>query len=303
MRVRLGTRRSKLAMAQSIYIKERLESLWKGLTVDIVGITTKGDKMLRFSLSEIGGKGVFVKDIEKALMEGAVDIAVHSMKDVPSELERGLSIAVIPEREDPRDAFVGGRFSSIEDLPKGARVGTSSLRRTSQLKSLRPDIEVVPIRGNLDTRIRKIEELGLSGIVCAVAGLKRLGLFHLASFIFGLDELVPAVGQGALALEIREGDKEILRVVEPLLDEKSYAEVMEEREYSRLLGGGCEVPLGGACVLNDNKKVFYGFLGSRDGRRFLKRVKTFSEKEPAGRSVAEDMLSSGGREILEEIFG
>ncbi len=301
MRLRLGTRRSKLAISQSVYVKELLEERWKGLIIDLVKIVTKGDKMLRFSLSEIGGKGVFVKEIEKALLDGSIDLAVHSMKDVPSQLENGLWIPVVPSREDPRDAFVGEHVRRLEDLPEGARVGTSSLRRASQIKMKRPDIEVVPIRGNLDTRIRKMKEMGLSGIVAAKAGLNRLGLSHLASFVFEPEDMVPAVGQGALAVEIRRDDLETLRLIEPIGDGITSLEISEERAFQERMGGSCHIPLGGLCIIRDGSKVFYGFLGDESGKRTFKRKAEFDLDDEAGLSVAEDILSSGGSEVLKEL--
>ena len=302
MILRLGTRGSKLALAQSIWVKEKLEEAWKGLSVQLVKIKTTGDKILDSPLSRIGGKGVFVKDIEKKLLSGEIDLAVHSMKDVPYELEEGLSIAAIPEREDPRDVFVGRqKISSLEEIPQGARIGTSSLRRSAQLKHIRPDLEIVPIRGNLDTRIRKIQTENLFGIVVAAAGMKRLGMEDLISFYFNQDLLIPAVGQGALAVEIRKDDDTVLRIVEPINHKKSWEMMQEEREFLRVMGGGCQIPMGGICRIDGGKRRFLGFVADTQGKRLI-RVEEVGFSG-VGRRAGERLLSMGGREIVKELLG
>ncbi len=299
--IKLGTRGSKLALLQSIWVKEKIEERWKHVKVELVKIKTKGDRILDAPLSKIGGKGVFVKDIEVALLKGSIDFAVHSMKDVPAEIEKNLDLPVIPEREDPRDVFVSRtKVSSIMDIPEGARIGTSSLRRTAQIRALRPDLEVVPIRGNLDTRIKKIEVENLFGIIVAAAGINRMGLQNLVSFYFEPDEMIPAVGQGALALETRKDDKEIIKYLEFLDDENTRVTVLEERDFLYTMGGGCQVPMGGFCTMDNGRLKFFGFVGDMDGR-IIKEVRLGSRG--LGKGVAEDLLRRGGREIMEEILG
>ena len=237
----IATRESRLALWQAEHVKSLLEGM--GHTVSLLGMTTRGDQILDRSLSKVGGKGLFVKELEVALEEGAADLAVHSLKDVPMELPDGFTLACVMEREDPRDAWVSGRYASLDDLPQGATVGTSSLRRMALLRALRPDLKIEALRGNLDTRLKKLDDGLYDGIVLAAAGLKRLGLASRIRSVFEPEQMLPAAGQGALGIEVRSDRTDVTQVLHALLHSPTWLAVSAERAVSRVMGGSCSMPL------------------------------------------------------------
>lgn len=298
--LRIGTRASRLALWQAEWVQQQLEQLHPGLTVSLVPITTKGDKILDVPLAKVGGKGLFVKELEEALYDGSVDLAVHSMKDVPSVLPPGLILPCIPLREDPRDALVTPDGRGFAQLPQGARIGTSALRRQAQLLHRRPDLTIVSLRGNVETRLRKMDEEGLDGIVLAAAGLKRLGLAERISAYLPTDMSLPAIGQGALGLECRQGDERTLALIAPLHHADTAVAVTAERAFLRRLNGGCQVPLAAHAVVTGDRVNLVGLVAEVDGRRLLKDTfdAPVSEAEVAGRQLAESLLSQGADSIL-----
>jgi hydroxymethylbilane synthase len=237
----IATRESRLALWQAEHVKSLLEQ--RGHQVSLLGMTTKGDQILDRSLSKVGGKGLFVKELEVALEEGHADLAVHSLKDVPMDLPEGFALACVMEREDPRDAFVSNRYAAFADLPQGAVVGTSSLRRVVLLRSLRPDLKIEPLRGNLDTRLRKLDDGNYDAIVLAAAGLKRLGLGQRFRQVFEPEQMLPAAGQGALGIEVRANRADLLEILSPLAHQSTWLAVAAERAVSRAMGGSCSMPL------------------------------------------------------------
>lgn len=303
--LRIATRKSKLALWQAEHVAERLRQFHGKLTVELVKITTQGDKILDAPLAKIGGKGLFVKELEIALLEGRADIAVHSMKDVPVELPEGLEIAAILEREDPRDVFVSHRFSSLTELPEGAVVGTSSLRRQCQLKSRFPHLKVKPLRGNVDTRLAKLARGEFDAIILAYAGLKRLGLAEGATEILDPEILLPAIGQGAIGIECRSEDKDTKELIAPLHHEETARCIAAERAMNRRLGGGCQVPIAGYAVLKGDMLFLRGRLGTPDGHLLLEETISggASEAEALGIELAEGLLARGGEAILIGIDG
>lgn len=304
-RVILGTRGSKLALRQSLIIKEMLEKSHEELEVELAIIKTTGDKITDVPLARIGGKGLFVKEIEEALLEGRIDLAVHSMKDIPGELPSGLIIGAVPRREDPRDVFVSFSALRLWDLPPGAVVGTSSLRRTVQLKKLRPDLRVEILRGNLDTRLRKVEEGLFDAAILAAAGIHRMGWHEIITEYLDPLEFLPAAGQGALGIEIREGDETIATLVSGLHDEPTAVSVKAERSFLRELEGGCQVPMGCHCFHEGDRIRVVGMIASLDGSVVIKGevVGKPDEAESIGRVLAEKLKNSGGEEILRSIYG
>ncbi len=237
----IATRESRLALWQANHVKALLEQ--QGHQVTLLGMTTLGDQILDRSLSKVGGKGLFVKELETALEDGRADLAVHSLKDVPMELPVGFELACVMEREDPRDAWVSPKYATLQDLPQGATVGTSSLRRMALLRALRPDLKIEPLRGNLDTRLRKLDDGLYDGIVLAAAGLKRLGLAERIRSVFETTEMLPAAGQGALGIEVRSGRDDVVQALKHLMDTKTWLVVSAERAVSRVMGGSCSMPL------------------------------------------------------------
>jgi len=307
-RLRIGTRRSALARAQSGWVRGRLAALHPGLEIDLVPMETQGDKLLDAPLAKFGGKGLFVKELEEALLDGRIDLAVHSLKDVPVALPGGLHLGAICEREDPRDALVSPRHGVFAKLPQGARVGTSSLRRQAQLKARRPDLEIVPLRGNVQTRLDKIEREGLDAVVLALAGLRRLGLEGHVTEILDPEVSLPAIGQGALAIECRTEDPATNARVAGLVHPESASAARAERAFLARLGGGCQVPLGAYATLDGNRLRLRAFVGSPDGTRAVRgeRRGTVEEGESIGRALAEDLIARGAEEIiadLERAFG
>jgi hydroxymethylbilane synthase len=245
----IATRESRLALWQAHHLQDLLQE--RGCKVEILGMTTQGDQILDRSLSKVGGKGLFVKELEVALEEGHADLAVHSLKDVPMDMPEGFALACVMAREDPRDAWVSPHFATLQDLPQGAVVGTSSLRRTVLLRALRPDLRIEPLRGNLDTRLRKLDEGQYAGIVLAAAGLKRLGLSDRIRHIFAITEMLPAAGQGALGIEIRSAREDVRTVLAPLADHTTWLAVAAERAVSRAMGGSCSMPLAAHATLHN----------------------------------------------------
>lgn len=301
--ITIGTRGSQLALWQANWVKEAVNRNHPDLTIELVIIKTKGDKILDVPLAKVGGKGLFVKEIEEALLDGRVDLAVHSMKDMPADIPVGLCIGAIPEREEPRDVLITRSRLPLERLDKGARIGTSSLRRSAQLLRVRPDIRIVPLRGNLDTRLKKLESEALDAIVLAAAGVRRLGLADRITQILDESILLPAVGQGALCIEIRENDSRIAPVVADLDDLATRQVVMGERMFLNRLEGGCQVPIAGHGHIDENGYTLTGLVCDVDGSHQVKQSQTGPEaqSEQIGRQLAETLLAMGAGEILERL--
>ncbi|WP_180008477.1 hydroxymethylbilane synthase [Acinetobacter sp. YH12238] len=302
--LKIATRQSPLALWQAEHIRARLEAMHADLTVELVTFVTQGDKILDTPLAKIGGKGLFVKELEAALMDGRADLAVHSMKDVPMALPEGLSLAVICEREDPLDAFVSNHYASFADLPQGAKVGTSSLRRKCQILKARPDIEIIDLRGNVGTRLSKLDDGQYDAIILASAGLKRLGLEQRIRHTIQPDVSLPAVGQGALGLECRSQDQAVLDLILPLMDADTNVCVRAERAFNAYLEGGCQVPIAGYATLQNGQLQIEGRVGSVDGQTILKAVQ-FGAPEQAemlGEELAKALLAQGAGELLKALY-
>lgn len=303
--IKIGTRASLLAMAQSTNIKNLIEKQYPDVTVELVKIVTKGDKILDVPLAMVGGKGLFVKELEDAMLQNEVDLAVHSMKDVPAELPEGLHLGIITKREDPRDAFISNDYKTFANLPAGAKVGTSSLRRKAQLGLLRKDIVIEDLRGNLDTRLRKLDEKQYDAIILAAAGLNRLKLSDRITSCFSAVEMLPAVGQGAVGIELRRADEELLQGLLFLQDDATSVAVRAERGFLTRLEGGCQVPIGAFAEVSGSQFTLTGLVASVDGENMVKKEVTANSKdaESVGRVLAEEILAMGGREILEKVYG
>ncbi len=301
MNIKIGTRGSKLALTQANLVADSLKKTDSGITVEICVIKTSGDIMQDVSLTKMGGKGVFVKEIEDALLSGTVDLAVHSMKDVPTEIPAGLIFAAIMKREDARDVLVSKNNKKIEFMPRGARIGTGSLRRASQLLAVLPDLAIVSLRGNLETRLRKIETENLQGIILAAAGMKRMGLTEKISQYLPVETMLPAVGQGALGLQTREADHELGKIVAKLNHESTAAEVMAERSFLRHLGGGCLLPIAAFGKLEGDKLTLEGLVAAPNGDSIIRdKVRgAIAEAEELGKKLAEMILEKGGKKLLE----
>lgn len=300
-RLVIASRESALAMWQAEHIRDRLRALYPQTEVSILGMTTQGDQILDVTLSKIGGKGLFVKELETALEDGRADLAVHSLKDVPMLLPAGFVLAAIGEREDPRDAFVSNQYVSLAELPAGSVVGTSSLRRESQLRARFPHLVIQPLRGNVQTRLRKLDEGQYAAIILAAAGLKRLGLGDRIRAEITSDESLPAVGQGALGIECRADRADVIAALQPLHHAETAACVLAERAMSRRLAGSCQVPLGGfAEAQTDGTLRMRGFVATPDGGRMLRAeaLGTLEDPEYLGEQVAEALLAQGAGEIL-----
>ena len=297
MKIVIATRESRLALWQAEHVKARLQAL--GHAVDLLGMTTLGDQILDRSLSKVGGKGLFVKELETALMDGRADIAVHSLKDVPMELPDGFVLACVMEREDPRDAFVSPQYARLQDLPQGAVVGTSSLRRTVLLQALRPDLRIEPLRGNLDTRLRKLDEGQYDGIVLAAAGLKRLGLQSRIRCAFDAGDMLPAAGQGALGVEVRADRTDLIDALAPLVHQPSWLRVAAERAVSRAMGGSCSMPLAAHAVLQGEHLHIDAAWGDPELRTPLVRasssgtVTTLAQADSLGQAAAAQLRERG----------
>ena len=298
--LKIATRKSPLALWQAEFVKSRLQLLYPDLDIELVKMTTKGDKILNTPLSKIGGKNLFIKELELGMIDGKADIAVHSMKDVPYELPNEFELGAILERENPFDAFVSNHFDSISDLPKGARVGSCSLRRIVQLKALRPDLVILDLRGNVNTRLRKLDNGEYDAIILACAGLIRLGFEKRVKQQLSTDQSLPAVGQGALGIEIRGGDESIRKLLEPLIHERTMNEVMAERSMNSTLEGGCSVAIGGYSITKDNALELTGMVGNIDSNTILRVHENGSLKQPKelGEVVAQKLLAMGAGELL-----
>jgi hydroxymethylbilane synthase len=279
----IATRESRLALWQAEYVKALLEQ--RGHEVSLLGMTTKGDQILDRSLSKVGGKGLFVKELEVALEEGHADLAVHSLKDVPMDLPEGFALACVMEREDPRDAFVSNRYAAFADLPQGAVVGTSSLRRVVLLRSLRPDLKIEPLRGNLDTRLRKLDDGNYDAIVLAAAGLKRLGLGQRIRQVFEPEQMLPAAGQGALGIEVRANRADLLEILSPLAHQSTWLAVAAERAVSRAMGGSCSMPLAAFATFSGEYLQLRAAWGDPDTATALVRAQSASAAADLARAA------------------
>jgi hydroxymethylbilane synthase len=306
--LRIGSRGSQLALWQANHISELLRA--RGHEVEIEIIHTTGDKITDVPLAQVGtkgglGKGIFTKEIEESLAAGLVDLAVHSLKDLPTELPAGFEIAAITEREDPRDAFCSRLYSKVEDLPQHARVGTSSLRRQAQLKAIRRDLDIHPLRGNVDTRLRKLEDGEYGAIILAAAGLRRLGKTELIKQIIPAEIMCPAAGQGALGIEIREGDSATRQHLEFLNDPAARVATTCERALLNSLGGGCQVPIGALAEIRNGKLRLVAIVADPDGSKLLResREGNLNDPEGLGNAVGETLLGRGGDEILDAVYG
>lgn len=298
----IATRESRLALWQAEHVKALLEQL--GHQVTLLGMTTKGDQILDRSLSKVGGKGLFVKELETALEEGRADLAVHSLKDVPMDLPEGFALACVMEREDPRDAFVSGRHAALADLPLGAVVGTSSLRRMVLLRALRPDLRIEPLRGNLDTRLRKLDEGQYDAIVLAAAGLKRLGLQSRIRSTFEPDAMLPAAGQGALGIEICLDRSDVMQALAPLVHQDTWLTVAAERAVSRAMGGSCSMPLAAFATLTNNTLQLDAAWGDPDGVLALVRARAAaSVSDLEGASALGEQVAASLREQVRSLTG
>lgn len=302
--LKIATRQSPLALWQAEHIRARLEALHADLKVELVTFVTQGDKILDTPLAKIGGKGLFVKELEAALLDGRADLAVHSMKDVPMKLPAGLSLAVICEREDPLDAFVSNTYASFEQLPQGAKVGTSSLRRKSQILKARPDLEIIDLRGNVGTRLSKLDAGLYDAIILASAGLKRLGLAERIRHTLPTEVSLPAVGQGALGLECRAEDQAVLDLILPLLHSETDVCVRTERAFNAYLEGGCQVPIAGYAILEQGQIHMQGRVGSVDGKTLLKaeQVGDINQVEKIGVALAQELLAQGAGDLLKALY-
>ena len=299
----IGTRGSKLALWQADYVEQRLREEYPSLKVTQKRISTKGDRILDVPLAKIGGKGLFTKELEEEMLSGAIDLAVHSLKDMPAKVPDGLMIAAVTKRLDPGDALVSNRFSSFSELPQGARVGTSSLRRRAQLLCVRPDLTMIDLRGNVNTRLRKLDEGEYDAIVLAVAGLKRLGFADRIRQVLPREMVLPAVGQGALAIETREDDKETRDMLAFLRDDDTICCTEAERSFLARVEGGCQVPVGVYATAEGDGLKVEAVIASLDGQRFFRGDVKGARQEAAklGEKLAEKLLEEGGAEILKEL--
>lgn len=302
--LKIATRQSPLALWQAEHIRDRLEALHDGLKVELVTFVTQGDKILDTPLAKIGGKGLFVKELEAALLDGRADIAVHSMKDVPMQLPEGLELAIICEREDPYDAFVSNQYENFADLPQGAKLGTSSLRRKCQILKQRPDLDVIDLRGNVGTRLSKLDAGQYDAIILASAGLKRLELQQRIRHVLDRDVSLPAVGQGALGIECRSHDTEILDLIMPLMHTDTNVCVRAERAFNAYLEGGCQVPIAGFATLENGQIYLEGRVGSVDGETLLvsKVIGETQQAEQLGVQLAKQLLDQGAGELLKALY-
>jgi len=303
LKIRIGTRKSKLALWQANHIADRIRKEL-GYEVELVKIVTKGDKILDVPLAKVGGKGLFVKEIEEAMLRNEIDIAVHSLKDVPTYFPEGLDLVAITEREDPRDAFLSVEYDSIYEMKEGDILGTSSLRRKSQVAQLKPELDIQDLRGNVDTRIRKMEEGQYKGIILAYAGLKRLGLENKVKQVFSPEEMIPAVAQGFLGIEGRKNDDKIKEVIKILNHKESELRAKAERAFLKTLEGGCQVPIAAYAEIKDNTLTIVGYISDLEGKRVFKD-KISGNKENAeeiGTELAQKLLDEGGKQVLDEIY-
>ena len=303
-KLRIATRESPLALWQAEFVREQIQNLCPGLAVELIGMKTEGDRILDKPLSEVGGKGLFLKELEQQLLDRSADIAVHSMKDVTIDLPPGLKLAVILQRSDPRDVLIANHYAKLSELPEGARVGTSSLRRQSQLRAKRPDLVVKSLRGNVGTRLRKLDDQDYDGIILAAAGISRLMLEHRVREYLPAEIMLPAVGQGAIGIETRSDDAEVQRILQPLNDSDTVFQLTAERAFSRRLYGGCQLPIAAYAEVSGNELYLRGLVGSIDGREIVagENRGNNSEAENIGLQLAETLLQKGAGRILQELI-
>ncbi|MDD2619508.1 MAG: hydroxymethylbilane synthase [Syntrophomonadaceae bacterium] len=301
--LRLGTRGSKLALWQAEHVAKELRKSHPDLKVELQIIKTTGDKIIDVALSKIGDKGLFTKEIEKELLEGRIDLAVHSMKDLPTQLEKGLCVGAVLQRENPADVLISHQDYTFENLPIEARIGTSSLRRIAQLKKLRPDLVFVEIRGNVETRIRKMHEENLNGIILAYAGVKRLGMENVITQVLSYETILPAVGQGIIAIEARQEDTKVLSLLQKINDKSAYLSSQAERAFLRELEGGCQVPIASLAEVKDDRISMRGLIASLDGSEIIQGRDEGSclEAELLGQKLARSLLDQGGARVLGDI--
>lgn len=304
MKIRIATRKSPLALWQANFVKQNLLLAHKDLTVELIPMVTQGDIILDSPLSKIGGKGLFVKQLEQAILNNEADIAVHSIKDIPAQFPEGLMLAAICQRDEVRDAFVANKYASLNDLPKGAIVGTSSLRRQCQLRSHFPHLIIKDLRGNVGTRLNKLDDEQYDAIILASVGLKRLSLEHRITQYIDTDLMLPAVGQGAIGIESRTDDKQILDIISVLDDKKSRSCIQAERAMNNALQGGCQVPIAGYCRLNNDELTLQGLVGRVNGSKIIKQQITgfINEAESLGEKLAKQLLNQGADLILTELL-
>ena len=302
--IRIATRKSPLALWQAEHVAARLQSAHPGLGTELVKMTTRGDKLLDAPLAKVGGKGLFVKELEQGMLDGEADIAVHSMKDVPVEFPEGLHLGAILDREDPRDAFVSNHFRSIDDLPARARIGTSSLRRQCQIRERFPECEILNLRGNVNSRLAKLDAGEYDAIILAAAGLKRLEFGHRITSLLEPEQSLPAIGQGAIGIECRSDDAAINDLIEVLHDEATATRVLAERAMNRRLQGGCQVPIAGYALLQGDEIWLRGLVGSPDGTRVVRgEIRgDKSRAEALGTELADILLAQGAADILQALY-
>jgi hydroxymethylbilane synthase len=302
-RLRIGTRASQLALWQANWVKSELERVYPGIEVELVKIKTMGDKILDVPLAQVGGKGLFVKEIEEAMLRGEIDLAVHSMKDVPTEFPEGLGLVVTTKREDPRDAFISDGVT-FSELRQGARIGTSALRRQAQLLKARPDLEMVIIRGNVETRIRKLKEDNLDAVILAAAGLNRLGFTDVVTELLDVDFSIPAIGQGALGLECRLDDQATIEALAFMNHADTAAAVAAERALLKRCEGGCQVPIAAHGTVSGDTLTLVGFIASVDGSQTVRDCisGTTADAAALGIELADRLLAAGGKAILEDVY-
>ena len=302
--LRIATRKSPLALWQANYVSSMLKHHHPDLNVELVTMVTQGDKILDTPLAKVGGKGLFVKELEVGMLEGRADIAVHSMKDVPVEFPTGLHLAVVCEREDPRDAFVSNTYASLDDLPQGARLGTSSLRRQSQIAAFRPDLKIIDLRGNVNTRLKKLDDGEYDAIILAAAGLKRLEFEDRITQFIGTEICLPAIGQGAVGIECRSDDARVHNLIAPLNDNKTQIRITAERAMNQRLQGGCQVPIAGYAEFEKGLIMMRGLVGQVDGKNIIRGdiAGPAENAEELGIVLAEDLLSRGADKILNELY-
>lgn len=302
--LRIATRKSPLALWQAHYVSNMLQHHHPELKVELVTMVTQGDKILDTPLAKVGGKGLFVKELEVGMLEGRADIAVHSMKDVPVDFPPGLHLATICEREDPRDAFVSNNFSTLDELPQGARLGTSSLRRQSQIAAFRPDLKIIDLRGNVNTRLKKLDDGEYDAIILAAAGLKRLEFEDRITQFIGTEICLPAIGQGAVGIECRSDDARVHNLIAPLNDNKTQIRVTAERAMNERLQGGCQVPIAGYAEIEKGLIMMRGLVGQVDGKKIIRGdiAGPLDNAAELGVVLAEDLLSRGADKILNELY-
>jgi hydroxymethylbilane synthase len=301
----IATRKSPLALWQAEHVRARLLALHPGLRVELVTMTTRGDQVLDSPLAKIGGKGLFVKELELGMLDGSADMAVHSMKDVPAEFPEGLGLGAILEREDPQDAFVSNRYASIDDLPDGACVGTSSLRRQCQLRAVRPDLRIRDLRGNVGTRLARLDAGDYDAIVLACAGLKRLGMQQRITRALPPEQILPAIAQGVIGIECRSDDTRLLELVQPLNHHPTELRTLAERSMNAALATGCQAPVAGYAEIVDAEITLRGLVGRPDGSEIIRADISGAATDAAalGYALAQDLLARGAQPILEELLG